>query len=198
MIPSIDYIKIQEYLTASNQVAKAILGEGLVTSEGELHTRQRRIIQPIFHPKQVSVYGKIVTELAAKMELRWKNGETLDISKEMMQLTLGIICKSVLNYDVASEAEGYGKALTTLINHGKRLKSPLGHVLNKIPILPSVKGAREAKEKLDELVYGLVQQRREVIQSKVNSYDDLLSHLLQAQEPLLLMSVLPAILIHLH
>lgn len=164
------------------QVAKAILGEGLVTSEGELHTRQRRIIQPIFHPKQVSVYGKIVTEFATNMELRWKNGETLDISKEMMQLTLGIICKSVLNYDVASEAEGYGKALTTLINHGKRLKSPLGHVLNKIPILPSVKGAREAKEKLDELVYGLVQQRREAIQSKVKSYDDLLSHLLQAQD----------------
>ncbi len=164
------------------QVAKAILGEGLVTSEGDLHNRQRRIIQPIFHPKQVTVYGQIVTEFTNSMELRWENGETVDISKEMMQLTLGIICKSVLNYDVKSEAEDYSKALTTLRNHGKRLKSPLGHVLNKFPILPNVKGAREAKEKLDELVYGLIRQRREAIQSKINSYDDLLSRLLQAQD----------------
>jgi cytochrome P450 len=164
------------------QVAKTLLGEGLVTSEGDLHARQRRIIQPISHPKQVSVYGKIVTEFANNMDLKWKDEEILDISKEMMQLTLGIICKSVLNYDVESEAEGYGKALTILRNHGKRLQSPLGHVLNKIPILPNVKGAREAKEKLDELVYGLIRERLEAIQSELDSHDDLLSRLLQAQD----------------
>jgi cytochrome P450 len=100
----------------------------------------------------------------------------------MMQLTLGIICKSVLNYDVESEAEGYSKALTILRIHGKRLQTPLGHVLNKIPILPSVKGAREAKEKLDELVYSLIRERREAIQSGLNSHHDLLSSLLQAQD----------------
>lgn len=87
------------------------------------------------------MYGKTVAEFAKGINFEWKSGETLDISKEMMQLTLGIICKAVLNYDVKSEAEGYGKALTILRNHGKRLQSPLGHVLNKIPIIPSVKGA---------------------------------------------------------
>jgi len=164
------------------QVAKALLGEGLVTSEGDLHIRQRRIIQPIFHPKQVSAYGKIVTKFANNMDLMWRNGQILDISKEMMKLTVGIISKSVLNYDVESEAEGYGKALTTLRNHGKRLQSPLGNVINKIPILPNVKGAKEARKKLDELVYRLIRERREAIQSDIKDYDDLLSHLLQAQD----------------
>jgi cytochrome P450 len=86
------------------QTAKAILGEGLVTSEGDFHNRQRRLIQPIFHPKQIMTYSNIMTDYATSIRDRWKDhGDTLDIQQEMMQLTLGIICKSVLNYDVESE-----------------------------------------------------------------------------------------------
>jgi cytochrome P450 len=164
------------------QLAKALLGEGLVTSEGDLHSRQRRIIQPIFHPKQITSYGKVITDYATNMNQKWKDGDTLDISKEMMQLTLSIICKSVLNYDVESEAKDVDKALTTCRNYSKRLQTPLGHVLNKIPILPNVKGAREARETLDRLVYSLIKERRKGFESKIKSYDDLLTRLLQAQD----------------
>jgi cytochrome P450 len=164
------------------QLAKALLGEGLVTSEGDLHSRQRRIIQPIFHPKQITSYGKVITDYATNMNQKWKDGDTLDISKEMMQLTLSIICKSVLNYDLESEAKDVGKALTTCRNYSKRLQTPLGHVLNKIPILPNVKGAREAREILDRLVYSLIKERRKGFESKIKSYDDLLTRLLQAQD----------------
>jgi cytochrome P450 len=48
------------------QAAKALLGEGLVTSEGDFHNRQRRLIQPIFHPKQIMEYGKIMTDYAIR------------------------------------------------------------------------------------------------------------------------------------
>lgn len=116
------------------QLAKALLGEGLVTSEGDLHNRQRRIIQPIFHPKQITTYGKIITDYATRLNQKWKDGDTLDMLREMMQLTLSIICKSVLNYDVESEAEDVGKALTICRNYSKRLQSPLGHILDKIPM----------------------------------------------------------------
>ena len=165
------------------QIAKSLLGEGLVTSEGDFHNRQRRLIQPIFYPRQIMTYGKIMTDYAIRFRDRWKNEDTIDISQEMMELTLGIICKSVLNYDVESEAKQVGKALTTTRNYSRRLQSPIGHILDKIPILPAPRGARKAKKELDSLVYGLISDRRHHQQeSDNNHYDDLLSRLLEAQD----------------
>src|SRR5215831_13800593 len=163
----------------SLQIAKSLLGEGLVTCEGDLHTRQRRIIQPIFHPKQIATYGRVMTHYASIMNKKWKDGGTVDILREMMHLTLSIICKSVLNYDVESETEEVDRALTISRNYSKRLQTPLGQVLDKIPVLPNVKGARQAREKLDKLVYSLIKERRE---SNVKNYDDLLTRLIQAQD----------------
>ena len=142
------------------QIAKGLLGEGLVTSEGEFHNRQRRLIQPIFHPKQIRSYGDIMTDYAERMTDSWGDGEVLDISREMMELTLGIICKSVLNYDITSEAQQVGKALTTCRNYSKRLQNPIGQVLDKVPVLPKVRGARKAMKELNGLVYELIADRR--------------------------------------
>src|SRR5919201_2444622 len=165
------------------QTAKAVLGEGLVTSEGEFHNRQRRLIQPIFHPKQITMYGSIMANYAARMRDGWKDGSMVDISQEMMQLTLSIICKSVLNYDVESEAQQVGRALTTVRNYSKRLQSPIGHVLDKIPILPAPKKAHEARKELDSLVYGLISDRRQQGESNSDKrYNDLLTRLLEAQD----------------
>src|ERR671932_2768747 len=160
------------------QTVKAVLGEGLVTSEGDLHNRQRRLIQPIFHPKQIITYSNIMTDYAIRMTNRWKDGDTVDVLEQMMQLTLGIICKSVLNYDIESEAQEVGKALTTVRKYSKRLQSPIGHVLDKIPVLPAVRGARKAKKELDSLMYQMIADRRRQEQGNNNgksSDNDLLS-----------------------
>ena len=124
-----------------------------------------------------------MTHYANLLQDTWKDGDTIDISQEMTRLTLGIICKSVLNYDVESETQKVGKALTTTRNYSKRLQNPIGHVLDKFPILPAVRGAREAKKELDSLVYGLISDRRQQQESKNdNGYEDLLSRLMNAQD----------------
>jgi cytochrome P450 len=129
-------------------------------------------------------YSNIMTDYAVRMRNKWNDGATVDISEEMMQLTLGIICKSVLNYDVESEAQEVGKALTTVRKYSKRLQSPICHVLDKIPILPAPRRAREARKELDSLVYGLISDRRQQEESDNDKRydDDLLSRLMQAQE----------------
>jgi cytochrome P450 len=82
------------------QVTKRLLGEGLVTSEGEYHDYQWRLIQPAFHPSRIKGYGDIMTNDAIQMTQKWKDGMTLDIHREMMHVTMTIISKAVLGSDI--------------------------------------------------------------------------------------------------
>ena len=50
----------------------ALLGQGLLTSEGETWFRQRRLAQPIFHQKRINDYGEVMVEYTQKMA-RWRN-----------------------------------------------------------------------------------------------------------------------------
>jgi cytochrome P450 len=164
------------------QVSKRLLGEGLVTSEGEYHNRQRRLIQPTFHPTRIKGYGNIMTSYALRMCQRWEDGITLDIHKEMMHVTLEIISKAVLGSDVKPESDEVGIALQTCMEYFTRLQMPFGELIEKIPILPINKGYQIAKKKLDSIVYSMIKEHRGKESEGVNHEPDLLYTLLQAQD----------------
>ena len=164
------------------QVSKRLLGDGLVTSEGEYHDRQRRIIQPAFHPNLIKKYGDIMTSFAVNMCQRWQDGITLDIHKEMIEITSAIISKAVLGSNIKSEqGGGVGDALLTCAEYFNRLLMPFGELIEKIPILPINKGFQRAKKKLDSIVYNMIKEHREN-ESRNVSNTDLLYTLLQAQD----------------
>ena len=165
------------------QSAKRLLGEGLVTSEGEFHKSQRKLIQPLFLPKKIASYGPIMTERALNMIKGWKNGSVVDIHSELMKVTLSIICKSVMDYDMESqEAKDFGNAFAITKKYASRLQHPIGQLLDRVPILPKVAQARAAGNKLNTIVYGLVAERREKIKKdKSFSGEDLLSKLIKVQ-----------------
>src|ERR671938_1585950 len=138
------------------QVSKRLLGEGLLTSEGEYHDRQRRIIQPAFHPDLIRKYADIMTAFAANMCQRWQDGMTVDIHKEMMHTTLEIISKAVLGSEVKLEKDDeVGNALMVCMEYFNRLQMPFGELIEKIPILPVNKGYQRAKKTLDSIVYDM-------------------------------------------
>ncbi|MFY9869403.1 MAG: cytochrome P450 [Candidatus Nitrosopolaris sp.] len=166
--------------TRGLQVAKRLLGEGLVTSEGEYHDRQRRLIQPTFHPTRIKGYGDIITSHAIRMCERWKDGITLDIHKEMMHVTLEIISTAVLGSDIKPEEDEVGVALQTCLEYFNRLQMPFGELIEKIPILPINKGYQSAKKKLDSIVYSMIEEHRD--KESVYHQEDLLYTLLQAQD----------------
>jgi cytochrome P450 len=164
------------------QISKRLLGEGLVTSEREYHDRQRRIIQPAFHPALIKKYGDVMTTYAANMCQRWEDGMTLDIHKEMIHVTAGIISKAVLGSDIKSEqGDQVGDALLTCAEYFNRLLMPFGELIEKIPILHINKGFQQAKRKLDSIVYNMIKEHRDNERKGVQQMD-LLSTLLQAQD----------------
>jgi cytochrome P450 len=164
------------------QVSKRLLGEGLVTSEGEYHDRQRRLIQPTFHPNRIKGYGNIMTSCAVRMCQRWEDGITLDIHKEMMHVTLEIISKAVLGSDVKQEDDEVGIALQTCMEYFNRLQMPFGELIEKIPILPINKGYQTAKKKLDSIVSSMIKEHRDKESKGLYHEEDLLYTLLQAQD----------------
>src|SRR5207302_6132248 len=86
-----------------------VFGEGLLTSEGDFHRRQRRLAQPAFHRLRIASYADVMIAYASQTHRSWNDNETLDISKEMMSLTLGIVGKTLFDADVVSDAHEVGE-----------------------------------------------------------------------------------------
>ena len=166
------------------QVSKRLLGNGLVTSEGEYHDLQRHLIQPTFYPKRIKSYSDMMIKQANDMCNSWHDGAILDIHKEMTKLTLAIICKTVLGYDIDPEHDEVGDALLTCMKYFNRLLMPFGELIEKIPLLPINKGFQKAKKDLDSIVYRIIKEHRKNLDKGDNkeSHDDLLLTLLQAQD----------------
>jgi len=112
------------------QWAKYILGEGLLTSEGEVHVRQRRLAQPAFHRQRMPTYGAAMVAYSERMRQRWQDGETLDIDQEMTRLTLAIAGKTLFDADVEAEAKDIGAALTTIIRLFPRFMLPFSNLIS--------------------------------------------------------------------
>jgi cytochrome P450 len=169
------------------QVSRRLLGEGLVTSEGEYHDRQRRIIQPAFHPTRVKSYGQIMVDYAEHMSERWQDETIVDIHREMMHMTSAIIAKSVLGSDIVdAESDRVNNALLTSMKYFNRVLMPFGEVIGKIPILPINKNFRSAKNTLDSIVYRMIKEHRSDLGTEKNKHHDgydLLHALIDAQDP---------------
>jgi cytochrome P450 len=159
------------------QRARVLLGEGLLTSEGELHLRQRRLVQPAFHRPRLAGYAKVMSEYAVRARDRWRPGETVDVASEMMRLTLAVVGKTLFSADVEQEAGEIGEALTTVLHMFNLLMMPFSEYLEKLP-LPSVRRFEKARARLDKTIYGMITERR----ASGEDCGDLLSMLLLARD----------------
>ncbi|HEV2912703.1 MAG TPA: cytochrome P450 [Pyrinomonadaceae bacterium] len=159
------------------QRAKRLLGEGLLTSEGDFHRRQRRLAQPAFHRQQVASYASMMTTCAEQMRESWRDRETLDMSHEMMRLTLAIVGKTLFDADVEAEADEIGDALTDIVKLFNAMMLPFSELLEKLP-LPQKRRFQRAKQRLDATIYRMIEERRLSGEDR----GDLLSMLLEARD----------------
>ena len=159
------------------QRAKRLLGEGLLTSEADVHRRQRRLAQPAFHRLRIASYADVMTAHASQMGRTWNDNETMDISEEMMRLTLGIVGKTLFDADVKSDAQEVADAMTVAMDLFNTLTLPFYELLQKLP-LPQFRRFEDARRRLDAIIFRLIEERRRSGQDR----GDLLSMLLLAQD----------------
>jgi cytochrome P450 len=157
--------------------SKRLLGQGLLTSEGALHLRQRRLMAPAFHRDRIAAFGDLIVDYAQRMRGSWRNGATLDISREMNRLTLSIVGQTLFGVDVESQAAAVGEALTAVMESFWMMMLPFADVLERLPV-PKLRRARMARARLDAIIYRMIADRR----ASDGHHGDLLSMLLAAQD----------------
>jgi cytochrome P450 len=158
--------------------ARRVLGHGLLTSEGELHRRQRRLIQPAFHASRIRRYADTMRDAAVELSGsgRWTDGGTRDLAADMADLTLRIVGRTLFATDLTGDSAQVAQALATFLGRAQRSMMPGGPLLNRLP-LPSTRRLTEAGAELDRVVYRLIAEHR-----RDGDRGDMLSMLLAARD----------------
>ena len=160
------------------QRAKRLLGEGLLTSEGQAHLKQRRTIQPLFHRQQVQRFA----DAMVKHSLRWRESiepnASIDVTAQMGALTLAIVGETLFSSNVQADADEVREALGEAVSSFAYAFVPFFSVLEKLP-LPIFARVRRARERLDRVIHRVIAERR----ANDDGGGDLVSMLLAARDP---------------
>ncbi|GAB5547353.1 MAG: cytochrome P450 [Sandaracinaceae bacterium] len=160
---------------------REFLGNGLVTSEGEFWLKQRRIAQPAFHKKRVDGFAgamvRAADEMVTRLERVADGGEAIDVAHEMMEITLRIAGETLLSTDPSDRAQAVGKALDVVLHEAnRRINAPMV-IPESVPTRRN-RQYRAASKALDDIVLGIIEQRRRGTERR----DDLLQMLLEAED----------------
>ena len=159
------------------QAIKLLLGEGLLGSEGEFHRRQRRLSQPAFHSARIGSYAQTMVARAVRARDSVRDGQELDLCALLMELTLAIVGETLFGTDVEKEAPIVRETLDVAMQLFTMARIPFAHLLDKLP-LPSTRRFHKARDRLDRVLYRIIEERRREGKDR----GDLLSMLLLAQD----------------
>ena len=157
-----------------------VLGQGLITSQGDVWQRQRRLMQPIFQRSNITTLLPQIVTAGSNMLDRWQKlgeGAEVNLSGEMMQLTLEVITQTMFSASVLNKIEQISPSLDTLLRYAtKTLLNPLTLPLY-VPT-PANQKFKQALGIIDDVIYGIIDQRR----TASSAHNDLLDMLLKARD----------------
>lgn len=166
---------------ASFRALRTVIGDSLLTSEGDTWRRQRRLVQPAFSRSRLVTYADVFAEETAALvtRLRATSGETHDMSAAMMGLTLRIVARSLFGQAV-DHTSRIGRGMQWLQSAFGRI-DPLAMLPKGVPT-PGRRRARQAIGDLNSAVFEVIGNRRDLLNAGGDAPDDLLQRLLDARD----------------
>jgi len=158
--------------------ARWTLGNGLLTSDGELHRRQRPVIQPTLHPKRLAGYAHTMVRHTVATAGSWRDGQSIDAREEMTRLTLHIVAESLFGAALGPEVDAISNAMDYNVRAFQRMTTTFGRFLAFFPTPFTIRYLMSRRKVLNVLRH-FVAIRRASGEEK----DDLLGRLLAAERP---------------
>lgn len=165
------------------QRARLLLGNGLLTSEGEFHDSQRKMINPAFHRSMIKSYSETVARCTQKMLAQWdkkiEQHPVLDIEKEMTRLFIAIIMDALFAEDCSEELIDICCEYSDLFHSANPLMQLSPETALKLP-LPSVKRFMRVKTTLETMLWRIMKKRKH---ESVQETFDILSIIMKSENP---------------
>ena len=156
---------------------RQMIGDSLLTIDGDAHRQQRRLVQPVFYNKHIERYSQVMVRYTLEMLDRWKAGEELDMSRAMQALTLRIVAKCLFDVDLVGQIDELVQAFTAMFGYPLGFLEAFFNIRVDRPFMADGK-RMAARRKVDSFIYELITQRR----TEERDTGDLLSMLFAAQE----------------
>lgn len=172
----LNYPKSSQY-----DMLRPILGDGVFVSEGDVWTRQRRLLAPEFRESTVGRFVPPMVECAERLFAEWdekRKSGPIDVTADMMRLTLWIIGRALFKSEFLHEAETIGHALEVCLAHATRRMLSMGLYAEWLPTRGN-REAREAEKALNDSIGGMIRRGRE---GDLGT-QDVLSRMILAKDP---------------
>lgn len=163
---------------------KRIIGDGLVTANGEQHRQQRRLAQPAFHARRIEAYAETMVDYTRLMLADWQPGQVRDVAAEMVELTMFIVIKTLFDIDrdgLLDRAQQIGHT----VHNMQRLAEESDTVISIPAWMPTRynRELRQMRRLLDATIFAMIEERRrELAAGAIEDRGDLLSMLLLAED----------------
>ncbi len=160
------------------QRARLVLGDGLLTAEGDHHRRHRRLLNHAFHPDRITEYAAVMVDRAAATSNTWVEGTPIDVHAQTVRMTLGSAGVTLLGTEVEADVDLIESAIEDLLSAYQLAFVPFGWRLQHVPVGPA-RRLRRGRTALHGLVDRAITERR----TSGHDTGDLLSSLVLAEPP---------------
>jgi cytochrome P450 len=160
-----------------NVMLQRVLGQGLLTSDGDLWKRQRKLMAQAFVPRRIQTYGEAMVRVAAAALAPWRDGQVVNLHQEISRVTMEVVADVLFGAGIEPRDVATVSASMEVVN---QYLSGSAEALLKVPgwvPTPLNVALNRAVKRIDELVYRIIANRR-----SGQPREDLLGTLLAAQD----------------